>query len=54
MSRYIVSLKNFEYVKRNYVYPVVKEDKSRVAIINDKKQIQWLEEKDIQYFRIMY
>lgn len=56
MSRYIVSLRNNDNVKKNYIYRVIKESAKKIAIIDEKGKECWISKEDEGFkdFKILY
>ena len=56
MSRYIVSLRNDENVKKNFIYRVIKENGKKVAIIDESGKEYWISKEDEGFkdFKIFY
>lgn len=54
MSKYIVCLKDLDNVSKNCIYSVIKQCNGKVAIINDMKKEQWIEDDEYEFFKIVY
>lgn len=56
MSRYIVSFRNNDNVKKNCIYRVIKENSVKMAIIDETGKEYWINKNDEKFkeFKILY